>query len=146
MTTWRDTASELAQHDLDELLNDCIGFAQKMLAKHGEFYPYAGAIGADGQIQKIAALPDDLTDDRPKSADVIAACEAALVDMCGSLRATAVIADVRTADGDCIQVTLEHAEGVALKVWLAYTLRRFRGTVDYGPLTATSAVPRIWSS
>ncbi|MHB8188578.1 MAG: hypothetical protein ACYDDU_21410 [Dermatophilaceae bacterium] len=145
MTSWRHTASDLAQHDLDELLDACIGFAQQQLADHGEFFPYAAAIRANGQVEMIASRPD-LTNNRPKSAAVIASCEVTLADMREALRAAAVVADVRTTDGDCIQVNLEHAEGPALTVLLAYARRRFRGTVDYGQLTATTATPRIWSS
>jgi hypothetical protein len=36
------------------MLNASLGFAQQQLADHGEFYPYAAAIHADGQTEMIA--------------------------------------------------------------------------------------------
>ena len=41
--------------DCESLLNAVLPFAQQMLDRHGEFYPYGGAMTTDGQITPIAA-------------------------------------------------------------------------------------------
>lgn len=127
MSSWRDTASAQAQADLDGLLNAALGFAQHQLAKRGEFFPYATAVTTDGHAEMIAAPPNP-ANDRPASSDVIASLVEQLTARRHQLRAAAIVADVRTAElgGDAIEVSLEHAEGPALRVLLPYTKRRLR--------------------
>jgi hypothetical protein len=36
--------------DVEKLMNALLPFAEKMLREHGEFYPYGGAMSADGKI------------------------------------------------------------------------------------------------
>src|SRR5918992_2306757 len=110
--SWRDAVSSKAQQQLDELLNVVLPFAQQELEKHGEFYPYAAAIGASGEPELIAGLPAE-GGEHPASADVIDACVAALRERRDRIQAAAVVADVSAADCDAIQVELEHAEGHA---------------------------------
>ena len=43
--------------------------AKKMLAEHGEFFPYGGYVKPDGEIVHVSAK--DPTTDRPKSKDLI---------------------------------------------------------------------------
>jgi hypothetical protein len=47
----------MAHPDLDELLNALLPFAQQLLSKHGEFYPFRSAMTTDGEIE-AAAYPD----------------------------------------------------------------------------------------
>jgi hypothetical protein len=145
VSSWRDIASPEAQDDLDGLLNTMLGFGQQQLAKHGEFFPFGGAIGNDGALEMIAAHPD-AHDDRPASADVVDACVAALRSKRDAIRAGAVASDVRVrapAAGDAIRVDLEHAEGHALTVLLPYT-KKWRGKIDYGTIAAHAGEHRIW--
>ncbi len=143
MTPWRDTASQQAQDDLDGLLEPALGFAQQQLDKHGEFYPYAVVVDADGQQRMVAA---DTGDDRPASPDLITTLFSTLSDERSSLRAAAIVADVRLpeANSDAIRVTLEHSERVALTVLLPYRIRRLGRGVDYGNLQAGAATAFIW--
>jgi hypothetical protein len=54
MTSWRDSASQQAQADLDGLLNITLPFAQQVLAKRGEFYPFAGTVTGGGETRLLA--------------------------------------------------------------------------------------------
>lgn len=143
MSSWRASASPQAQQDLDQLLGAVLGFAQQQLSDRGEFYPYAAAIDDTGQAEMIAARPDSI-DDYPIAADVIRSCRAALVSQRDYIRAGAIIAAVRLAEGgDAVQVALEHAEGQALTVLLPYTKNR-RKKVEYGQIEALVGKRQIW--
>jgi hypothetical protein len=145
MSSWRDTASAEAEADLDGLLNVAIGFAQQQLAARGEFYPYAAAIGADSQAEMIAAQPDP-RNDRLNPADVAAACFGALTDKRYTIRAGAVVSDVRMSDGgEAIRVDLEHVDGHALTVLLPYTMTRLTKKVEFGQLRAQVGQRQIWT-
>jgi hypothetical protein len=146
MASWRDDASPRAQADLDELLDLTLRFAQQSLDTRGEFYPYAAAVGSDGQAGMIAALPG-IDDANPRSADVIDACVAALTSKRNEIRAGAIVANVAVPElgGDAVRVDLEHTEGHAVTVFLPYTRKRLRRKVDYGELVAQPGVQRIWA-
>ena len=143
MTSWRETASQTAQDDLDGLLRPALGFAQQQLAATGEFYPYAVVVDLDGQQRMVAA---DTGDDHPTSADLITLLVAALATQRDRVRATAIVADVRVAeiDSDAIRVVLEHREGPHLAVLQPYTLRRFGRGPDFGQLQGATALRQVW--
>jgi hypothetical protein len=144
MASWRENASPQAQQALDELLNVALGFAQQELTSHGEFFPYAVVMRADGQTELVAPRPE-AADDQPASADMIAACRTTLAKRRDHLRAAALVADVRLPDGgDAVQVELEHTEGVALTVQLPYSKKRFTRDIDYGQLRAAAGARQVW--
>lgn len=143
MPSWRDTASPQAQRDLDELLNTALGFAQQQLASRGEFYPYAVAIRVDGRAEMIPGRPAQPTS--PATTDVIASCLSALAARQTQIRAGAVVADVHAPDlgQDAIEVSLEHAEGQALRILLPYAKQR--AGIDYGPIRASVGSRSVWA-
>jgi hypothetical protein len=145
MASWRDSASQLAQDDLDGLLDPALGFAQQQLDKHGEFYPFAVVVDTDGQQRMVAA---DLGSQSPESADVITTLIDTLTEQRSRLRAAAIVADVRVPENgnDAVRVTLEHSEQVAMTVLLPYRPRRFGRGVDYGDLQGGTAAAFIWPS
>jgi len=142
---WRDSASTQAQADLEGLLNAALGFAQRQLVDHGEFFPYAAAVRTDGEVELIPAR-HDTHDDHPRSVDLIDACVAALVSQRNHIRAGAIVLDTRLSDGssDAIRVDLEHAEGHAIRILLPYTKKRLRKKVDFGQLRAEAGKRQIW--
>jgi hypothetical protein len=144
MTSWRETTSQQAQEDLDALLELTLPFAQQQLAEHGEFFPFAAAVGADGTPRLIAADPG--LGERPTSRDVLDQLVGGLREQAGDIRAAALVADVRVGESDAARVELEHRDGQAICVLLPYKRRRLRRGVDYGELGAAPAQPRIWSS
>lgn len=145
MTSWRETSSAQAQEDLDTLLDLAVRFAQQQLDEAGEFYPFAVAVDAMGQVEIIAGRPDE-TDDHPQSADVFASCVAALAERLHTLRAGGLVSDVhlRSLGTDAIEVTVEHVEGQAIRVRLPYAKRRLGRGMRYGRLDAEPASRQIW--
>jgi hypothetical protein len=141
VTSWRDSASQQAQDELDGLLNAALPFAQQMLDKNGEFYPYGVGLTDAGDREMLAAPSDDA---HPPSDEVLTQLLDDVRQRASSLRAVAVVADVRANDGDAIRVELEHREGAVMTVLLAYKKRRFGRGVEYGGLSAGTAERRVW--
>ena len=110
MRSWRDSASAECQSDLDELLKTALPFATQLLAKHGEFFPYAVAMKGDGQIAMIAGYTGS---ERPPSSEVLDILYEGLRSKAEENRGAAVVADVRLRgeETDAIQVEVEHREG-----------------------------------
>jgi len=54
VTSWRDSASQQAQDDLDAPLDATIPFAQQMLEKRGEFFPYGAGISLEEATRMFA--------------------------------------------------------------------------------------------
>lgn len=143
MASWRDSASQLAQDDLDGLLNSALPFAQQMLDERGEFFPYGVALSAAGEARMVAGDPGQ--GEHPRSQDVLRTIVEGLRRERDNLRAVALVADVRMADSDAVRVELEHSEGPTMAVLLPYTKKRLRRTVEFGNLAATAAAPSVWS-
>ena len=141
---WRDAASQDVQDDLDALLNVALPLAEKSLRESGEFYPYAASISSDGQTSIAMAGPEG--DDVPSVAgSMVSLLVNGLRSQKGSLRACAVIANVRAGDSDAARVELEHRDGLALVVLLPYKRKRFGRSVEFGQLTASKGVSHIWT-
>lgn len=114
-----------------------------MLAKHGEFFPYAVAMSRNGQIAMIAGYTGT---EKPPSADVLAVLYEGLRTRAEQNRAAAVVADVRLKGEatDALQVEVEHREGIALKVFLPYRKKRFGGKLETGEMRAEAGERRTW--
>ncbi len=138
----------MAHPDLDELLNNLLPFAQEMLAKHGEFFPFGATVASDGEVRLNAAEPDDDSDSL-KMIDQLErgfGCEAAQ----GAIRAAAICLDVRVAlpkDGrktDAVCVRAEHENGECPEVYLPYQ-KSSTGHLTYGELFAVPGRAKIFS-
>jgi hypothetical protein len=143
VTSWRDSASEQAQIDVDSLLNAALPFAQQMLDQHGEFFPYGVAIDASGETHMAAGYTGE---ERPPSQSVLDILVQGYRKQRDGLRAVALVADVRADGSDAIQVEIEHREGQAIFLLMPYKKRRLKRGVDYGDLTAGAARPQIWNA
>ena len=144
VTSWRDTASQAAQDDLDGLVNAALPFATQRLEEHGEFFPYGLALSDAGETRMVAGEPGP--GEHPASTAVLLTIVAGLRRERDRLRAVALVADVRAGDGDAIRVELEHREGQAIVVLLRYKKKRFGRGADYGELTAGVGAQRIWDA
>lgn len=143
MTSWRDSATQQAQDDLDELLDASLPFAQDMLDRHGEFFPYAVAITASGETKNLAGDPGE--GEEPSSVAVLQVLVEGLRAERDTLRAAAVVSDVRLPDSDAVRVEVEHEEGQAIVVLLPYRKKRLRRGVEFGETRAGQGDRQIWA-
>ena len=121
----------MARPDLDALMSALMPFAQRMLSKHGEFYPFGAAIDRDGQVRLMAGGADT---DRPLANQVIDALvtgfRRAAAD--GEVRAVGLCFDARTIPPgsdekvDSIVLELEHVDGDCVLVALPVLQRPVR--------------------
>ena len=124
----------------EELLNAGIPFAEKMIGKNGEFYPFAFAMTAAGKVVAVAAPAPS---DHPKSTEVIGDLTTALRAGVsgGKYKATAIFSDVRVQPPskpdktDAVQASLEHASGYCVDVFVPYS-RGADGKPVFGDLFA----------
>jgi hypothetical protein len=147
MTTAR--SMPMSRADLDSLLNGLLPFAQEMLKRYGEFYPFAQAVTSEGEMVALATYTGD---EHPPSQQVIeelvTALRADAVE--GRYRATGICFDVRVMPPngapktDAVVIALEHAAGESIEVYLPYRKKRF-GRITYGELFARAAAPRIFA-
>ena len=147
MASWRDTTSELAQSDMDGLLDIAVELATEQLRKQGGFVPFAACVDDQGEVQLLMAEPTAV-DDSADGPDATTLAEGLRVDLRArreSFRGAALAVDVRLPDEgrDGISVDLEHRDGVALLVTLPYT--HAGGAVELGDVAASAGTVRIWA-
>jgi len=135
--------------DCESLLNAVLPFAQQMLDRHGEFYPYGGAMTTDGQITSVAAYDSR---EHAASTDVIEFVKSAFVAGAreGKYRATALVYDVRVtlpSDGkksDAIAVSLNHRSDNSVTVLFPYTIENAKAVI--GPAVAQKGEADVFRS
>jgi hypothetical protein len=115
------------KHDLEQLLSAAVPFAEQMLAKHGEFFPYGSSMNSNGKISAVAGYTGN---EHPKSAEVIDLLRAGFRRdaEAGKIRACAVVYDIRTVPPgetektDAIAVELDHRGGMSIVVVYPYSI------------------------
>lgn len=142
MTSWRDNASEQTQADMQAMLDAALPFAQEMVARRGEFFPYGYTMDHAGEI---GALAVDTGDDHPPSQVVLDALVNSVRPAADRLRAVALVSDVLIDGNDAIRVEVEHRDGIALAVLQPYRKKRLGRGVEYGNLSALTGERRIWT-
>lgn len=142
MTSWRDGATKQSQDDLDGLLNVTLPFAQQMLAKAGEFYPFGAAVTVSGETQQFAADPGQ--GEHPASGDVRTLLLDGMRHAREKFRVIAVCFDIRLPDSDAIRVELEHRDGQAIAILLPYKKKRLGRGFDYQELRAAATDKMVW--
>ena len=116
----------MSRKEQNTLINPLFEFALKMLAEHGDFYPFAAVLTKDGEVRLVAGATGS---DRPKASGVIAVLEKGL--RAGILkeghRAAGLCISVRIShprigkDADAVLARIEDADGEAVNVYLPYT-------------------------
>ena len=123
-------------------MDQAFPFAKQMLARHGEFFPYAVGVSQLGEVRMFAAEPgtgeQPAVDRRAAGPPRGSAVGAKRIARGGAHLRRAV------ADSDAIRVELEHSEGIAISVLLRYRHRNGSG-IEYGALSADPGRAHIWA-
>jgi len=138
----------MAHPDLDELHNFLLPFAQEMLAKYGEFYPFGASMGVNGAISAEAAYDGS---EHPPSQHMIDLITQGFYEkaMNGVIRAAGICYDVRTLPpgevkkSDAICISLEHRSGDAVDILVPYKKKWLRKVV-YGELFREHRAPQFF--
>ena len=127
------------REEIELILNYLLPFAERMLSKHGEFYPFAATMDSGGEVQAVSAAAEE---ERPDVGELLLALHAELRGQAseGTIRASGIASDVSLTDPDsgdvtdAVQLELDHAETDAVDVYVPYTT----GTegVQFGELAA----------
>ena len=135
-----------AREDYNALLEMLMPFAEQMLKKHGEFFPFGAAVSATGEVGAHATYDGNET---PASEEVIAMLVQGFQGEArgGKIRATGICYDGRIVqDGkkvDAVIISLEHISGSATKTCVPYTKRLF-GKYRFGELIAALDEPKVF--
>lgn len=135
--------------EAEALLSDLLPFAKRMLATHGEFFPFGGFMTADGSIVHTGAI--DPSTDKPASAALVESLtrEFRRRAKAGEIRATALVMDMRvtppgsSAVSDAIQVSVEHRSSFCADVFFPYRLTT-SGLLEFGEAFAQEGARTIF--
>lgn len=130
-------------------MNAVLPFAEKMLKKDGEFFPYGGALRNSGAIASMAGYDGR---ERPPSADVIKLLKQGFVvgANSGEFKATVLVYDVRVVvpssgkKSDAIAVALNHRSNYSVIVYYSYELKN--GVLTYGEIFAQKGESDIFAA
>lgn len=120
-----DDAAQKAQ--LERLVQAVLPFAEQMLSRHGEYFPFGATMSSDGKITHAAGYTGD---EQPKSVEVISLLKAAFTSQAASntIIASALVYDVRairpgtTAKIDAIAIDLDHRDGMSITILVPYSI------------------------
>lgn len=144
MSSWRDSASEQAQDDLDALLSASLPFAQQLLEKNGEFFPFGAKIAANGDLALASADPT-VVGEQPATAAVLGALVDGFRGDRNNVRAVALVSDVHLGESHAVRVELEHRDGHSFAVILPYQQDPSGRATQYGDLAlAGSRGGQVW--
>jgi hypothetical protein len=136
----------MSRDEMNNLLDQALPFAMRMLEKSGEFYPYAIVLKRDGKFTAVAAEPGA---ENPDSRRLIERLLDGLQEGAerGEYRATALCFEVvlRDLQKDAIAVSLEHLDGEAVTVYLPYE-RQEEGKYLFGDTISFPAEPAVFGS
>ena len=137
-SSWRDSASRQCQDDLDGLLNLALSFAEQMLQKRAELYPFAAAVSTGGEARLLGGDPS-----RAVSTARLPILDGLRHDR-ADFRAVAICSHVRLPGSDAVRVELEHQEGQTVHFVVPYNKLLGRG-VEYGEPRRGTPFRQVWT-
>jgi hypothetical protein len=129
------------KQEVEELMDDVLPLAKKMLEEYGEFYPYGGYMDQNHRITHVGAQFEGT--DMPKSEALINLLRERFREEVKkrNYKATAVVFAVRipppggNEKTDAIQICLDHHSGYSAEVFFPYQIRGNKEVI-YGQVFA----------
>lgn len=134
------------KEEVEALMNEGFGFAEKMLSDHGEFHPFGVALTKGGEIRHVAAWDGR---ELPPGRELAELLANGLRETVAEYEAVAMFMNVtvRAAPGgsgrDAVQAALEHLSGYAVDVFLPYRIEN--GEVLVEPVFASRRLPSVFN-
>jgi hypothetical protein len=138
----------LSDQDFTKLTSTLVPFAQEMLGKHSEFYPFAATMDKNGNV---ALVDGDTGSERPGSSELIAFLNGALRAQAarGMIRACGICFNVGArlpgykdkVDAICCQ--LEHTVGSPIQIFVPYS-KGFLGRLKYDKPVPLPGQPTVF--
>lgn len=115
-------------------MNVAMPFAEQMLQKHGEFFPFGAALKSNGEVASVASYDGR---EQPPSKDIIRLLKDGFIQgaKSGEYKATALVYDVKVTlpvsgkKSDAIAVSLNHRENYSVIVLFPYQLNNGQLTI-----------------
>lgn len=141
----QDTAK--AKAECEEIMNALIPLAQQLLEKNGEFFPFGGAMKANGEISHVSGYDGR---EQPPSADIIKLLKDGFRSgaRSGQYKATALVYDVRVVlpssgqKSDAVAVALDHRDNWSVVVYFPYQIQS--GKVVFGEIFAEKGEANVF--
>ena len=125
-----------AKADCEALLNAAMPFAEQMLQRYREFFPFGSAMRASGEITAVAGHDGN---EHPPSSEVIALIKDGFIEAArrNEFKATALVHDVKIKSpssgdtSDAIAVALDHRDDeYSVVIFFPYRLSKGELTLD----------------
>jgi hypothetical protein len=133
----------------EDLMNAVLPFAKKMLADHGEFYPFGATMQVDGKIAQTAPYDGR---EHPPSQTIIdllrGGFRAAAVE--NKIIASALVYDVKTVPPgrsektDAVAIDLDHRDNYSVVIYFPYSI--VSGRVQFDPPFATKGRSEVFQA
>jgi hypothetical protein len=133
--------------DVEKIMNAMLPFAEQMLEKHGEFFPYGAAMTQDGEVVAVGSYDSR---EKPPSQDVINHLKKVLRSgaKAKKYKASAIFFDVRivppgTIDKtDAIAIALDHQDNYSVVIYIPY--RSQSGKIQLGQAFAAAGTNDVF--
>ena len=142
-----DAEMSQPKSDCEKLMNAALPFAEQMLKRYGEFFPFGSAMRPNGEIVSVGGKAEQ---ERPPSAQVIKLLRDGFAAAAkkGEYKATAIVYDVRVvipdtgAKSDAVAVALDHRDNYSVVVMFPYTVKD--GRVSLGNAFAQKGEDQVF--
>lgn len=123
-----------AKQQVESLMNDLLGFAEKMLAEYREFHPFGGYLVTPGEMVHVGV------ESNRSARDGVDALINEFKKLANEAIAFGIVTDVKLpwgdgSDGDAVQIFLEHKNGYCADVFFRYELTANHGVEITGTIS-----------